>query len=480
MTTRRVVLELLHEDELRQIEETALRILDEVGIALEHDRAREMLHGLGCRVEGHRVYIPPHVVQWTLQNVTPHREEYTPDGKLTFRFGDGAIRFHNSGGPPFVIDLETGERRPATMQDVGDITRLLDALEHVDVITPLFGPQDVPAEIMELAATAAMLKHTRKPVSAAAVENPADVPYMVQMAQVLCGGEEAFRRHPTMSISVSPVSPLTFTEKVTAAIMAVAEAGAPFHSLPAPSLGATGPITLAGALAQQHAEVLASFVLVAAVRPGAPVTYCSRINPIDLRTAVSSWGGPEVGLAGACAVQLAHRLGLTCDTYGLCSSADRVDAQFAYERFANAVMPALAGADIMSGVGGIASGLAGGYEIAVIDNEMISLLKRLVQGCEVNQDTLAFDVIREVVRRDGVFLGEPHTVLHMRRGEIWMPGISERRTGAGDESAVGVLARAQARAREILQTHVVEPWPAEALRQLDEILTRARRERLGE
>jgi len=76
--------------------------------------------------------------------------------------------------------------------------------------------------------------------------------------------------------------------------MAVARSGAPFHSLPAPTLGGTGPVTMAGALAQQHAEVLASFVIAAAARPGAPVVYCSRISSIDLRTAVSSWGMPEV------------------------------------------------------------------------------------------------------------------------------------------------------------------------------------------
>ena len=125
--------------------------------------------------------------------------------------------------------------------------------------------------------------------------------------------------------------------------------------------------------------------------------YCSRITPLDMRTAVSSWGGPEVGMAGACAAQLAHRLGLPCDVYGLCTSSNRLDPQFAYERMANALMPALAGADIMSGVGGMESGLSASFEAAVIDDEMIGLMKHVVQGCEVSEDTLAFDVMREVI-----------------------------------------------------------------------------------
>jgi len=302
------------------------------------------------------------------------------------------------------------------------------------------------------------------------------VPYVVEMAAACCGGMAAYREHPNMYISVSPISPLTFSADVTGAIIAVVESGAPFHSLPAPSLGATGPITLAGALAQQHAEVLASFVIAAATRPGAPVTYCSRINPIDLRTAVSSWGGPEVGMAGACATQLAHRLGLPCDAYGLCSSASQLDPQFAYERLANAFTPALAGADIMSGVGGTASGLAGSLEIAVIDDEMISLMKHVVAGVEVTPETLAFDVMQAVIPRDGVFLGERHTVKQMRQGAIWTPTVSERTVDPSDDSTSGVVARARARARGILQTHQVEPLSDDISGQIDEIMIRARRE----
>jgi trimethylamine--corrinoid protein Co-methyltransferase len=285
----------------------------------------------------------------------------------------------------------------------------------------------------------------------------------------------AFRQHPTMSISVSPVSPLTFPDHIAAAVMAVAESGAPFHSLPAPSLGATGPLTMAGALAQQQAEILASFAIAAAARPGTSVVYCSRIGPIDLRTAISAWGGPEVGMTGACAAQLAHRLGLPCDSYGLATSSAQFDPQFAYERLANALVPALAGVDILSGVG-MAGGLVGSLETAVMDDEIISLIKHIVAGCEVSEKTLAFDVMREVIPRDGVFLGERHTVQQMRRGAIWVPGISERLGSSVDDTGGGVVARARARAKEILQTHQVEPLSDDVSRQLDEIMERARRE----
>jgi len=475
MSRDRLRFELLSEESLARIEETAYRLLAEVGISLQHGPAREMLHGHGCRVQSERLFIPRQVVEWALANVTPYADYLTMAGQPAFRLGDGQIRFHNGGGPPFVYDLETGQRRAARLQDVVDMTRVLDALPNVDVVMPLFFPEDVPPQLMALAATEVTLRYSRKPVMGAAVDKPEQVTFMLELAAACCGGLAQFRQRPTMSVYISPVSPLIFTEDVTAAIMAVAESGAGFHSLPAPSLGATGPITVAGALAQQQAEVLASFVIAAAARPGTPVVYCSRINPIDLRTAMSAWGGPEVGLAGAAVAQLARRLGLPADVYGLCTSATRLDPQLAYERLANAIMPALAGADIMSGAGTLDSGLAGSLELAVIDDEIISLLKQIVGGVSVNDETLAFAVMQDVIPRDGVFLSELHTVEQMRRGALWLPGVSEREGGSAGGGA-GVVGRARTRAREILQTHQVEPLPEDVSRHLAEIMAQARQE----
>jgi trimethylamine--corrinoid protein Co-methyltransferase len=470
MTPRGLLLRFLTEEDVDQIEETAYRLLEQVGVRLEHEGAREMLHGLGCRIED-RAYIPRDVVHWALDNVVADREGICRDGSLGFTLGDGQVRFHNGGGQPFVLDLDSGQQRPATVQDVADISRLLDALPHIDQITPLFGPQDVPPAVMMIEGTAAMLRYTSKPVSSAAIDKPQDVGYVTEMAAACCGGMDAFRQKPNLTISVSPVSPLHFTEDVTGAIIAIVQAGAPFHSLPAPSMGATGPITMAGALAQQHAEVLTSFVIAAAARPGALVGYCSRINPIELRTATSVWGGPEVGMTGACAAQLAHRIGFPCDSYGLASASEQLDPQFGWERMTNALVPAMAGVDMLSGAGNLGGGLAAGYEIAVMDNEIVGLIKHIVAGCEVTGATLAFDVMAEAIPRDGVFLGELHTVRQMRRGALWMPKLSARVEGEPD-----VVTASRARAREILASHEAAPLPEDAHRAIDEVLGRARQE----
>jgi trimethylamine--corrinoid protein Co-methyltransferase len=179
MDADRLFLTFLSQEALDRIEETAHRLLDKVGIILEHEGAREMLHGLGCHSEQGRVHIPPGVVGWALENVMAGRECRRRDGTLVYLLGDGQVRFHNGGGQPDTLDLDTGQRRRATLQDVADISRLLDALPHVDQITPLYSPQDVPSDLMFLSATAATLRNTGKPVSAAAVDRPQDVPYLI-------------------------------------------------------------------------------------------------------------------------------------------------------------------------------------------------------------------------------------------------------------------------------------------------------------
>jgi trimethylamine---corrinoid protein Co-methyltransferase len=478
MDAGQMQLRILTDDQLDQVEATAFRLLEEVGISLQHERAREMLLGVGCRMQGERLLIPREVVTWALANVGREAIFRSRDGTQEVSLGQGACLIHNGGGDPNMIDFQTGERRLARLQDLADATRLLDALPNIDVVIPLVGPQDVPERLMTVASFEAMLHHTGKPIAGAAAEDAFDVRYMVELAAACCGGIEAFRQRPTIAIMVSPVSPLTFTEKVTDAILTVAEARAMFAPLPAPSMGATGPITMAGILAQQHAEVIASFLLAAATRPGTPVMYCSRINPLDMRSAVSWWGGPEIGMAGACATQLAHRHGFACDTYGLCTSATQIDAQLGYEKLTNALVPALAGADILSGAGVMDSVLTASLEVAVLDNELIGLMRHILRGYPVNEETLAYNIMQEVILADDSFLGQEHTVHHVRDGSVWLPEISERAMGTEDDPRLGVVTRARDQAREILDTHQVEPLPDDVRRHLAEIMAQAQREAL--
>ncbi|OGO62127.1 MAG: hypothetical protein A2029_12615 [Chloroflexi bacterium RBG_19FT_COMBO_47_9] len=476
MLPKQLMLQVLTQEQYAEIEEIAYRLLEDVGIRLQHEQAMEMLRARGCSVQNDRVYIPRHVVAWSLENVDKNATFRSADGSKEVVLGQGQFLTHNGGSVPNFEDLETYRRRPARLQDLIDGTRILDALLNIDVIIPLVGPQDVPDELMTITSFEAMLHHTSKPIGGAAVENPNDVRYMVELASACCGGKEAFRARPTIPILASPISPLTFTEKLTSAILAIIDSGATFFPLPAPTMGASGPITMAGALAQQHAEVLASIVITAAARPGASVAYCSRINPLDMRTGVSWWGGPDMGMAGACATHLAHRNGLKSDVYGLCTSSASLDPRFAYEKLANALMPALAGADILSGAGTMDSGMTATLAGAVLDNEMLSLIHHILRSYEVNSETLAFDVMKKVIQTDDIFLGQLHTVRHLRDGTIWFPTINDSITHADPEADSGVAASAHARVVDLLKSSQPDLLSESVCTELSKIMEQARRE----
>jgi trimethylamine--corrinoid protein Co-methyltransferase len=476
MPPSKLNVQVLSELQYDQIEDTALRLLEEVGIRVQHQLATEMLQGQGCSVQGGRALIPREVVAWGLANVDRSAVFRSADGSKEAVLGQERFLTHNGGSVPNFEDLETSQRRPAKLQDLIDGTRVLDALPNIDVVIPLVGPQDVPEELITISSFEAMLHYTRKPIAGAAVENPTEVRYVLELASACCGGKETFRTHPTVPIMASPISPLTFSEKVTSAILAIVDGGATFFPLPAPTMGASGPITMAGVLAQQHAEILASIVIAAAACPGTSVIYCSRINPIDMRTGVSWWGGPDMGMAGACATQLAHRSGLKSDVYGLCTSAATLDPKFAYEKFANALMPALAGADILSGAGTMDSGMTATLTGAVLDSEMISLIHHILRGYDVNEETLAFDLMKKVILSNDIFLDQMHTVKHLRDGTIWFPEINDRVMQTDYDTRVGVATLARERVLGLLKTPWEETLSESVCRNLEEIMAQARRE----
>ena len=380
--------------------------------------------------------------------------------------GDGSLNWHNLGGARDVFEPDEGRSRPALLQDVRDSARLLDALDGATTVTPFFTPQDVPGGVMALAMYRHTLSNTVKPVHGPGIQTAFEVRYLARMAEVIGRCEE------TLTLGISPVSPLTFTDGLVEALMETARLGIPFGPLPCPTAGATAPMSLAGALAQQNAEVLASIVIAQAVRPGLPMFYCGRLAFLEPRSGVSVWGGPEIGLTSAATVQIGHRYRLPVNVYGLSTNALALDLRNGYERSMNAIVPALAGADELSGIGEMASGIAGSYAQMVLDNEIAAGTRRVRQGLRVDADSLAVALIASVMDGARNFLAEEHTVRYLRQGEVLYRKLFSDPTGTGD----GLLQRVLSETRRLLAEHEVPPLAQEQERELDSLLEAAGRE----
>jgi trimethylamine--corrinoid protein Co-methyltransferase len=319
---------------------------------------------------------------------------------------------------------------------------------------------------MSLAMYRHALPHTLKPLQGPGVQNALEVAAVLRMAEVIGPPAEV------LSLGISPVSPLTFPDDQVGAILAVAEAGVLLGPLPCPTAGTTAPFSLAGALAQQNAEVLASIVIAELARPGLPVVYCGRLAMMEPRTGVSVWGGVELGLVSAGTVQLAHHYGLPVNVYGFSTNAHSLDVQNGFERALNAAIPALAGADELSGIGEMEAGVMGSYAQMVLDNEIALSVHRLRRGITVDETALAVDVIASVMTGSRNFLAEKHTRAYLRGGEVQLTRLADRQPWDAWEAGgrQGMAERAHAEAMRLLRDHTVPPLDDYQERTLDQIM----------
>jgi trimethylamine--corrinoid protein Co-methyltransferase len=460
----------LNESEVEAIHQGTLRILAETGVVMKHPEGLEILTCEGARLRGDRLLLPPDLVERMVKRCPP-QVTVRGRGGASKVLGDGSLHWHNLGGARDIYDHRSGTRRAATLQDVRDSARLLDALEGVTTITPFFTPRDVPGELMSLSMYRYSLPHTVKPLQGPGVQTAVEVELAVRMAEVIGPAKEV------VSLSVSPVSPLIFPDEAVGAILALARAGVPFGPLPCPTGGTTAPLSIAGAVAQQSAEVLASLVLAQAVQPGLPVVYCGRLAMMEPRTGISVWGGVELGLASAGTVQIAHRYGLPVNVYGFSTNSHVLDIQSGFERSMNAIIPALAGADELSGVGEMEAGVMGSYAQMVCDSEIAASVRRLRRGFTADEDAVAVEVIAAAMDGTRNFLAQRHTTRYLHSGELLMTHLAERRSWeTWDHSGRENMAeRAQSEAEKILAEHQVEPLSPAQENELDAIMAEARR-----
>lgn len=468
-------LNYLNDNEVERIHLATLETLSQVGVVLTFPPAVALLKEHGATQIGKRLLIPEKLVEDCL---TLCHHLITIKGRGSTRtMGDGNLFFHNLGGARDIFDFASGQHRFAGLKDVVDSTRLLDAMPNCHTITPFFTPQDVPGGIMSLAMYRHALPHTTKPVQGPGLQFASEARYAYRMAEVI--GDP----HEVLTLSVSPVSPLTFPDHEVDAIMETARLGITFASLPCPTMGTTAPFSIAGAIVQQNAEILASIVLVQLIHPGLPVIYCGRLAMMEPRTGISVWGGLELGLASAGTVQIGHRYGLPVNVYGFSTNSHTLDIQDGAERVLNAVIPALAGADELSGIGEMEAGVMGSFAQMVMDDELAGNVLRARRGFAADEDALATSVIRQVMESDmHNFLGQKHTVKYLKQGEIQFTRLAERGTWEtwNEKGRKGMAEHAQEEAERILREHEVPPLDEVQIMELDRLIEAAKLELCGE
>jgi len=467
-------LKVLTDNQLDMIHEATLTILERTGIRYDSEDARRRLLKAGAAAHPTRkgvMVFPRTMVEDAIKSVTHKNTFYARDQKWDIEY-DGEHMFpYAGGGDPKILDLETGRPRPSTFADVEMAARLGDALENNHYASGVVMATDVPGELLVLKTMEATMKNSGKPAAGYA-PNKESVDFLVRMWACVSGGTEQLRKRPLFSLGGSPSSPLTFAERNCESLLRSVEHGIPFSTLPCPICGETGPMSLGGALAQQNAEQLGGIMLIQTVTTRLPTIYSGRVCIMDPRSGRDLWGTPEEALVSAAIVQLARRYKMVSDTNGMGSDITRWDMQMGYENMMTGLIPALAGAESISGLGSGWEG-ASSLEMMVINNEVFNDISRIMRGIQVEELRLETDLIDKIGHM-GSFLTERHTMDTLRRGEVRISSLWDRRSSerTAKEGFKPIQETAKDRVLELIREHVPEPLD----RDIDEEIGRVMKE----
>jgi trimethylamine--corrinoid protein Co-methyltransferase len=465
---------MLSEDQLQTLFDSVLHVLAYTGLEVHHERAREILADAGADVDGLRVRIPSDIVKGALSLAPRSFTIFARDGNPEHDIHIGPGRAHFGPGPtcPNFIDIETRERRPYTKADVPLVAKTVDALPNIDFCESLGTVNDVHADLGALYEFAGMFPNTSKPIVAWSYDR-FDSEGIHQIAAAEAGGQEAFERRPNYVHYCEPLSPLVSTFEAIDKLLFAAEHRVPLIFTPCPIAGGTAPVTPAGIVIQAAAESWMGLVLAQTVRPGLPFIMGGVLSVMDMSQMILAYGAPELSLMMAGVTELAHFAGLPVWQTGGCTDSKVLDEQAAIEGSLSAYFSALTGGDLCHDVGYTESAMTGSvFQLAMMD-EAIGYARRITRGIEVNEDTLAVDVIGDV-GPNGHYLREEHTRRYYKT-EFWYPNLCDRRNYEEWERLGGqrMSDRVIARVEDLLASHTPSPISEETEAVIERVLAEA-------
>jgi len=468
--TRNLGYSTLSPEQFDRLHFAALDILESVGVNVFNDEALSLLKKTGARVSGERARIPAWMVKEALAFAPGSVRVRNRSGKRAMILENGRSYYGTGSDTPFVYDVYTGEHRVAVKQDVANAALVCDALSNIDFVMSMGLVSDVNRKSY-VHQFEAMALNTEKPIVYTA-GNLSDIQEIYQIACAACGGEDKLLANQYHILYDEPSSPLQHSAEALDKLLFCAEKRIPVIYAPAVVMGASGPVTHAGAIAQANAEILSGLVIHQLKAKGAPFIAGGGAPPMDLRTMICSYGAPERDLTCTSLVALARYYDLPVFTTAGCSDAQAFDQQAGLEAGFNLLISGLAGGNLIHDVGYLGVGMTASLEAIMLCNEGIAMVRRLLSGVKVNDDMLAIDVIEEI-GPGGNYMSEEHTSEHCRE-MIWAPELLNRMDYENwkNSGEMTFSERANRKVREILENHKVKTLPESAALKIKAIVDR--------
>lgn len=416
----------LAEEALNKVHQTAMRIIEEVGFEVNSEEALSLFRKAGAWTDGenHRVRLPQEKALELIKTAPSEILLCGKDEKNDIHLGGKRVYAGTGGTALYIYEPDRDEQRPATLEDLKRIAKLVDNLDNIHLFLLPTYPNELPVERVDVNRFFAGLDNTSKHVMGG-VYTIEGVERVVRMAEMVAGSRESLRARPLISMIACSMSPLKLDGHYGDLLITIARSGIPVVCPAEPLCGATSPVTLAGNLIIQTVDSLMGVMLTQIANPGTPAIFGSVATNTDLRNLRYLAGSIEMGLLNAAGAQMAQFYRLPFYATGGMTDSKTLDAQSGYESAMTSLLCALAGANFIHDAAGLMEfAMTVSYEKYVIDNEILGMIMRAVEGIKVDDDTLAFDLIKQV-GPGGNFVTAQHTRQFMRR-EHYQPSLSSR------------------------------------------------------
>jgi len=467
-------LKVLSDEQIYDIHQAALEVLWNTGVLVKAPVARHLLRQAGAWVDDETMLcrIPGYIVEEALRQAPSSFTIYARNPTHNVHVSTRSLHYEPMIGRLHCYDPATRTTHRTTLEDVGHLVKLADALPnyhllHSGAIMPQI--EGVPIRATHVCGYLESVRNSSKVIKATSRERIL-AEDCLRMVAVIAGGEEELRRRPFTFTTDNPVAPLHHDRDQTEGVLEFARYGLPIDVTSEPQAGATAPVTLAGLLVQQTADVISGITIIQLAHPGNPVWYGTCGSVMDMRVGRIAIGAIEMGLINVASAQIAHFYDIPCRGTASATDSKLLDIQAGYEKATVLTMAALGGVNKIFYPGTMEGALTISKESLVIDDEIIGALYRVLEGIDVNEATLAVDVI-DRVGPGGHFLGQRHTMQFLER-EHFMPSLGDRQTREKWEEAgsKGVLERACEKVDHILAEHRVDPLDPRVEAELERIV----------
>jgi trimethylamine---corrinoid protein Co-methyltransferase len=459
--------------DVQGIHETAVQILEELGIFLESKKCLDLLKSLGCEVDFKelKAKIPENLIKKSLSYTVPEYNLYDRNGNSSVVYGGNNVLL-TSGAAAIRIREVGGNFRNATLNDLEILTRIHDYYKIIDIIHTAADATDINQDSMRVEMAAAVFKNTSKSAWFVA-SNQEAVEKIYEMALAIRGSKEELVKKPFFRIGAAPYAILGFQKDEIELLMKCAELGIPTGCEHFPIMGLTAPLSISGALAITAANYLAAHVVKTAIDPNNQNIFPVMAGSFNMKNGEIITSSPEIWQYYIAGIKLGQYYEIPTSVLASSDSKD-TDVQAIYEKTMGFIISASAGVNnIFAATNDLDAMNLASYEQIVIELEVLSSISSFLKNIPILEPKSDFEMIKSALGKKLFFLEEPYTLSNFKQF-IWDTNIfvKDNFQSWKNNGMKKIVEIASEKISKIVKTHEPSQLPQKTLNEIDRILYR--------